>query len=192
MRKGLLIYEEMRKYLVIFEEAVSHIWLCNRCRLNFLIYENNLIFFFISVLTDLPPPLTHHRVYRVPGFLSYHSNWVPPTTSSARECCLPLFGSKGEPHSHAEEGVGGPIPTVGQSHRHSGTLGILYYDPTTLHITTAHYKYFIFLGDLDSAIQICIPILHRNPLNACYHIKEPNHKESVSRDWAFFWNARVD
>jgi hypothetical protein len=25
MRKGFLIYEEMRKYLVIFEEAVSHI-----------------------------------------------------------------------------------------------------------------------------------------------------------------------
>ncbi len=25
MKKGFLIYEEMRKYLVIFEEAVSHI-----------------------------------------------------------------------------------------------------------------------------------------------------------------------
>jgi hypothetical protein len=25
MRKGFLIYEEMRKYLVIYEEAVSHI-----------------------------------------------------------------------------------------------------------------------------------------------------------------------
>jgi hypothetical protein len=25
MRKGLLIFEEMRKYLVIYEEAVSHI-----------------------------------------------------------------------------------------------------------------------------------------------------------------------
>jgi hypothetical protein len=25
MRKGFLIYEEMRKYLAIFEEAVSHI-----------------------------------------------------------------------------------------------------------------------------------------------------------------------
>ncbi len=29
MKKGFLIYEEMRKYLVIYEEAVSHIWLCN-------------------------------------------------------------------------------------------------------------------------------------------------------------------
>jgi len=30
MRKGFLIYEEMRKYLVIREEAVNHIWLFNR------------------------------------------------------------------------------------------------------------------------------------------------------------------
>ncbi len=32
MRKGFLIHvhEEMRKYLTIYEEAVSHIWLCNR------------------------------------------------------------------------------------------------------------------------------------------------------------------
>ncbi len=48
MRKVFLIYEEMRKYLTIYEEAVSHIWLCNRSLLNFHIYEENLIFFFIS------------------------------------------------------------------------------------------------------------------------------------------------
>ncbi len=42
MRMGFLIYEEMRKYLIIYEEAVSHI-------LNFLIYEENFVFFFISV-----------------------------------------------------------------------------------------------------------------------------------------------
>ncbi len=30
VRKGILIYEEMRKYLTMFEEAVSHIWLFNR------------------------------------------------------------------------------------------------------------------------------------------------------------------
>ncbi len=36
--EDFLIYEEMRK---IFEEAVSQIWLCNRFRLNFLIYEEN-------------------------------------------------------------------------------------------------------------------------------------------------------
>jgi hypothetical protein len=52
MGKGFLIYEEMRKYFPIYEEAVSHIWLCNCSILNFLIYEENLIFFFISVSTD--------------------------------------------------------------------------------------------------------------------------------------------
>ncbi len=49
MRKGLLIYEERRKYFPIYEEAVSHIWLCDCSIMNFLIYEENLIFFFISV-----------------------------------------------------------------------------------------------------------------------------------------------
>jgi hypothetical protein len=39
----------MCKYVVIFEEAVSHKLLCNRSRPIFLIYEKNLIFFFISV-----------------------------------------------------------------------------------------------------------------------------------------------
>ncbi len=48
MRKGFLIYEKMRKYLTINEEACSHIWLCNCSILNFLIYEENLKFFFIS------------------------------------------------------------------------------------------------------------------------------------------------
>ncbi len=49
LRKGFLIYEEMRKYLTIFEEAVSHIWLCNCSIMSFLIYEEKFIFFFISV-----------------------------------------------------------------------------------------------------------------------------------------------
>ncbi len=35
----------MRKHFPIYEEAVSHIWLCNCSILNFLIYEENLIFF---------------------------------------------------------------------------------------------------------------------------------------------------
>ena len=45
-----VIYEEMRKYLPIYEEAVGHMWLCNCSTLNFLIYEENLIF-FLSVCT---------------------------------------------------------------------------------------------------------------------------------------------
>ncbi len=48
MKKDFLIYEEMRKYLTIYEGAVSYILLCNRSLLNFLLYEENLIFFFIS------------------------------------------------------------------------------------------------------------------------------------------------
>jgi hypothetical protein len=48
MRTDLLIYDEMLKYLTIYEEAVNHIRLCNRSLLNFLIYEENSIFFFIS------------------------------------------------------------------------------------------------------------------------------------------------
>ncbi len=39
----------MRKYFPIYEVAVSHIWLCNCSILNFLIYEENLIFFYIIV-----------------------------------------------------------------------------------------------------------------------------------------------
>jgi hypothetical protein len=48
-RKGFLVYEEMRKYLTVHEEAIGHIRLCTPSLLNFLIYEENLISFFISV-----------------------------------------------------------------------------------------------------------------------------------------------
>jgi hypothetical protein len=56
MRKGFLIVEEMRKYLVIFEDVLSQIYdfaFCNRSRLNFLTYEENLISFFISVVKKI-------------------------------------------------------------------------------------------------------------------------------------------
>ncbi len=50
MRKVSLIYEEMRKYLAIYEEAVSNIMTLQLLAfLNFLIYQENFIFFFISV-----------------------------------------------------------------------------------------------------------------------------------------------
>ncbi len=44
MRKRADIY-----YLVIYEEAVSHKRLCNRSLLDFLIYEEKIVSFFISV-----------------------------------------------------------------------------------------------------------------------------------------------
>jgi hypothetical protein len=39
----------MGKYLVIYEEAVSHVWLCNRSLLHFLIYDENFVFFLFIV-----------------------------------------------------------------------------------------------------------------------------------------------
>jgi hypothetical protein len=53
MRKRFLICEEMRKYFPIYEEAGNHIWLCDCSILNFHIYEENLIFFFISVVLGI-------------------------------------------------------------------------------------------------------------------------------------------
>ncbi len=57
MRKGFLIYEEMRKYFPIYEEVVSQIWLCNCFTLNFLIYEE---IFFLSVY---PLPLVRDKEF---------------------------------------------------------------------------------------------------------------------------------
>ncbi len=61
MRKGFLIYEEMRKYFSIYEEAVSHIWLRN-CSILISLYMRKIWFsFFISVVEqesrrNTPPP----------------------------------------------------------------------------------------------------------------------------------------
>ncbi len=76
MRKGFLIYVEMCEYFPLFEEAVSLVWLCNCSTLNFLIYEENLIFFFISAF--------HQNAYR----LWYKENWIEPTwtMSGSRGC----------------------------------------------------------------------------------------------------------
>ncbi len=41
----------------IWENAVSHIWLCNCSLLNFLIYEEKFLYFFISVQHDSKPHL---------------------------------------------------------------------------------------------------------------------------------------
>ncbi len=53
MRRGFLIYEETRKYLVIYEEAVSHIWLCNRSHLNFLTWGKFCFLFYQCSLYTL-------------------------------------------------------------------------------------------------------------------------------------------
>ncbi len=43
----------MHKYFPIFDEAVSHIWICNCSILNFLIYEEHFDFLFISAEFNL-------------------------------------------------------------------------------------------------------------------------------------------
>ncbi len=53
MRRGFLIYEEMRKYLVIYEEAVSHLWHCNRSHLNY-IWGKFCFLFYQCSLYSLP------------------------------------------------------------------------------------------------------------------------------------------
>jgi hypothetical protein len=72
MRKSFLIYEEMRNYLTIYETAVSHILLCNRSIQNFLKYEENLIFFFISACTlefrDVSFNCSHVRIFGCTNF----------------------------------------------------------------------------------------------------------------------------
>ncbi len=49
MTNGLVVYGEIFEHFLIYYEALPHMWLCNCSTLNFLIYEENLIFFFISV-----------------------------------------------------------------------------------------------------------------------------------------------
>jgi hypothetical protein len=52
--EGLSYIWEMRKYLVIYEEDVSHIWLCNRSLLDFLMYEEYLVFYFYQCRQSNP------------------------------------------------------------------------------------------------------------------------------------------
>jgi hypothetical protein len=68
MRKGFLIYEEMRKYIFIYEEAVSRITLqLLHSEFPYTVYEEHLIFFLNSAeclstgLRDRPAPLSTIR-----------------------------------------------------------------------------------------------------------------------------------
>ena len=89
MRKGFLIYEEMRKYLVKYEEAVSHIWLCNCSILNFHIYEENLIFFFISVCCRVILWIeTYGVILPKKGGVSSYCNILSKKACSSNLCIL--------------------------------------------------------------------------------------------------------
>jgi len=100
MRKGFLIYEEMLKYFPIYEEAVSHIWLCNCSILNFLIYEENLIFFFISekkqISTNKESKLcsiygTFYHCYR------FYSNVVSEYSETSEKPLIVNYYGRGKP-----------------------------------------------------------------------------------------------
>ncbi len=54
MRKGFLIYEEIRTYFIIYEKAVSHIWLCTRDPLWLSLYMIKTLFSFLSVQLSMP------------------------------------------------------------------------------------------------------------------------------------------
>jgi hypothetical protein len=67
MRKGFLIYAEMRKYLVIYEEAVSHNRLGSSSILELLIYEENFVFFFYQCILHT---LCFSEHYRCPLYIT--------------------------------------------------------------------------------------------------------------------------
>ncbi len=81
---GLLIYGEIFPHFLIYWETLPHIWLCNCSTLNFLIYGdlgNKLIFFFISVLVDVPICQGLPLLSLWPSFSPYY----PPISSLCRK-----------------------------------------------------------------------------------------------------------
>jgi hypothetical protein len=49
MTNGLLIYGSLFSHFLIYSEALPHLRLCNPSHLNFRLYEENFLFFFIKV-----------------------------------------------------------------------------------------------------------------------------------------------
>ncbi len=94
MRKGFLIYEEMHKYFLIYEEDVSHIWLCNCSILNFHIFEDNFILFLSVYYYKIWGNIAILHIVRHPLGTEIKSNTVVVNSS------LYLI-SKYVPRSHA-------------------------------------------------------------------------------------------
>jgi hypothetical protein len=70
--------KDLRISSFIYKEALPHIRLCTRSRLNFLIYEENLVFFFISELypikhaTKNPVEMSSHALQIAELLKSHH------------------------------------------------------------------------------------------------------------------------
>ncbi len=80
LRQGFLIYEEMGKYLTIYKEAVSYVWLCNCSILKFPYIWGSFDFLFnqctltISLMTlslCLRLPTVSSEQWPVPGSIEY-------------------------------------------------------------------------------------------------------------------------
>ncbi len=71
MRKGFLIYEEIRKYLTIYEEAVSH---CNCSFLTLhILYMRKILFQFLSAYGTVHMFLSLHQYFQFFSFNSFQS-----------------------------------------------------------------------------------------------------------------------
>ncbi len=78
MRKGFLIYEVMRKYLVTYEEAVSHITMCNCSLMNFLIYEK--FFYFLSYQCAFGMAAAKKACWIFPNQVTHVTTWFAKFT----------------------------------------------------------------------------------------------------------------
>ncbi len=118
MRKGFQIYEEMRKYSVIFKEVVSHLCLCNCSCLNFHIYKENLIFFFISVKMISPVHFPRKNAIKClfPGTTNTERHYMVPPP-------LPLRVAKAG-RNHLNEKII-PLLSTGIGERYSQTISNL-------------------------------------------------------------------
>ncbi len=85
---GRTSYEEMRKYWTIYEKADSHIWLCNRSLLDFLIYEENFFLLFYKCrLKDI----IYANLWWCTAWWAWQSRW-PGRSGSWR--CAAASGSR--------------------------------------------------------------------------------------------------
>ncbi len=86
-----LKYEEMSNYFPIYHETVSHIRLCNCSMLNFPIYEENLIFFFISAESCMPQQAGALSTLPPISLFSHH---IPRATNPPKPPICTVYGQR--------------------------------------------------------------------------------------------------
>jgi hypothetical protein len=98
MKKGFLIYEEMRKYLAIqYMRPLVIPYMNLQLLQNFLLYEENLIFFFISVWSLHPV----EKCFSAPLGGRFTAEWVKDlmtTTLDFWECFVYFFQHVSDPN----------------------------------------------------------------------------------------------